>query len=145
MLRILLGDPWDDYDYVYSLRQDMVAKRKVPYFKLVNIRQCHSSDAIEQSRLLSRIQSPNIATVYALYCDGNNISIVTEYLGIHLSQLELQKYHLEEWEMATIIAEVLKGIAYISSLKLSCRNISGANIRLSLDGEIKLGKFIFTF
>jgi len=53
MLRILLGDPWDDYDFLYRLGQDMVATRKASYFKLVNIRQYHISD--EQYLLLSRI------------------------------------------------------------------------------------------
>ncbi|KAG9228316.1 hypothetical protein BJ875DRAFT_389648 [Amylocarpus encephaloides] len=144
MIRILLGDPLDDYNYVSCHGGDLVATGKASYFKLVNIRQCHSPDAIEQSRLLSRIHSPNIATVYGLYCDGNKIFVVTEHLDIFLSQLEVRKYELEEWEMATIIAEVLKGIAYISSLKLSCRNLSGANIKLSLDGDIKLSKFILT-
>jgi hypothetical protein len=106
MIRILLGDPLDDYNYVSCHGGDLVATGKASYFKLVNIRQCHSPDAIEQSRLLSRIHSPNIATVYGLYCDGNKIFVVTEHLDIFLSQLEVWKYELEEWEMATIIAEV---------------------------------------
>ncbi|PMD60256.1 uncharacterized protein K444DRAFT_485539, partial [Hyaloscypha bicolor E] len=139
-LRILLGDPWDDYDFIRYLGQDMVARRKASYFKLVNIRQCQSSDALEQSRLLSSIQHPNIATVCGLYCDGDKIFLVTEHFHISILQLELQKYELEEWEIATIIVEVLKGIAYISSLKLSCKNFSGANVGLTLAGEIKLGE-----
>ncbi|KAH8674434.1 hypothetical protein BGZ60DRAFT_404015 [Tricladium varicosporioides] len=138
MLRILLGDPWDHYNYVHSCEQDIVAKQKVSYFKLVNIRQYHSTDILEKSRLLSSIQCPNIATVYSLYCDGNKTFVVTEYLDTSLPQLQLEKYYLEEWEIATIMAEVLKGVAYMSSLKLSCRNISRANIRLSLGGEVKL-------
>jgi hypothetical protein len=106
MIRILLGDPWDDYNYIMRLGKDLVATRKGAYFKLVDIRQCHSSDAVEQSRLLSRIQSPNITTVYDIYCDNDNIFIVTEHLDISFSELEIQKYELEEWEMATIFSEV---------------------------------------
>ncbi|RFU32105.1 hypothetical protein B7463_g4226, partial [Scytalidium lignicola] len=34
--------------------------------------------------------------------------------------------------------EVLKGVTYISSLELSCKHLSMANIRFSLAGEIKL-------
>ncbi|RDL36258.1 uncharacterized protein BP5553_06870 [Venustampulla echinocandica] len=138
ILRILLGDPWGDYDYIHSLGHDIVATRKASYFELVNIRLCHSSDVQKQYRLLSSTQSPNVATIYDLYSDGNKVFQVTERLDIYLSQLEVQKYELEEWEMATIIAEVLKGITYISSLKLSCRTLSEANIGLSLDGEVKL-------
>jgi hypothetical protein len=85
----------------------MVARRKASYFKLANIRQCHSSDVLdEQPRLLSSIQHPNIATVYDLYCDDDKIFLVTEHLHISISQLDFQKYELEEWEMATIMAEV---------------------------------------
>jgi hypothetical protein len=49
---------------------------------------------------------PNIAIVYDLYCDDDKVFQVTEHLDISLSQLEFQKCELEEWEMATIIAEV---------------------------------------
>ncbi len=84
----------------------MVATQKASYFKLVTIRQCYSSNILEQSRLLSRIQSPHIAIVYDLYCDNDKVFQVTEHLDISLSQLEIQKYELEEWEMATIIVEV---------------------------------------
>jgi len=107
ILRIFLGDPWDDYDYVRYLGQDMVARRKASYFKLVNIRKCHSSDVLdEQPRLLSSIQHPNIATVYDLYCNDDKIFIVTEHLHISISELDFRKYELEEWEVATIMAEV---------------------------------------
>jgi hypothetical protein len=106
ILRILLRHPWDDYQYLYYLGEDMVATQKASYFKLVTIRQCYSSNILEQSRLLSRIQSPHIAIVYDLYCDNDKVFQVTEHLDISLSQLEIQKYELEEWEMATIIVEV---------------------------------------
>jgi hypothetical protein len=107
ILRIFLGDPWDDYEYVRYLGQGIVARRKASYFKLVNIRQCDSSDVLdEQPRLLSSIHHPNIATVYDLYCDDDKIFLVTEHLHIFISQLDFRKYELEEWEIATIIAEV---------------------------------------
>jgi hypothetical protein len=121
MLRILLGDPWDDYDYICYLGQDMIARRKASYFKLVNIRQCHSPDVLEKSRLLSSIQHPNIATVYDLYCDDDKIFLVTEHLHISISQLEFQKYELEEWEIATIIAEVQATSSYKDAITYSPR------------------------
>ncbi|KAH8799383.1 hypothetical protein F5884DRAFT_758410 [Xylogone sp. PMI_703] len=152
-LRILLGQPWDDYDYIHHLGQEILASRKASYFKLVNIRQCQSSHVLEQRQILSSIQHPNIAAVYDVYCNNDETFLVMEHLGISLSQLEFQKYELEEWEIATITAEVpisprmampclqsqvLKGVTYISSLELSCKHLSMANIRFSLAGEIKL-------
>jgi serine/threonine protein kinase len=164
ILRILLGDPWDDYDYIGHLDQVVLARHKASYFKLVNIRQFYCLNALEhalqQSQILSSIQHPNIASIYDVYCCDDSTFLVTEHLNICISQLELQKYDLEEWEIATIIAEVLtvyymkmlpdlrsqviKGVAHISSLKLSCKELSSEHIRLSLDGEIKLGTLAVT-
>jgi serine/threonine protein kinase len=107
ILRIFLGDPWDDYNVVRYLRQDMIARRKASYFKLVNIRPCQTSDILdEQPRILSSIQHPNIATVYDIYCDDDKVFLITEHLHLSILQLDFQKYELEEWEIATIIAEV---------------------------------------
>jgi len=104
MLRILLGNPWDDYTYVGCQGQDTIARKNSSYFKLVNIQSCTISD--HQSRLLFNIQHPNIANIYDLYCDGNVAFCITEFFELSLPQLDVQKYELEEWEMATIIAEV---------------------------------------
>jgi hypothetical protein len=107
ILRIFLGDPRDDYDFIRCLGQYIVARRKASYFTLVDIRQCHRSDIVdEQPRLLSSLQHPNIATVCDLYCDNDKIFLVTEHLHIYISHLDFQKYELEEWEIATILAKV---------------------------------------
>lgn len=106
LLEILLGNPWNDYEYLYYLDQVMVAKRKSTYFELVHIRQLHSSDALEQMRALSSLQGPNIATVYNVYCDGDEVFVVTERLDLFFRQLEIQRFEMEEWEIATVIAEV---------------------------------------
>ena len=110
MLRILLGNPWDDYTYINCLGQEIIARENSSYFKLVNIRSCNISD--HQSRLLSSIHNPNIATVHDLYCDGDVVFQVIELLELSLPQLEIEKYELEEWEMATIIAEVYSAPKY---------------------------------
>ncbi|KAH8790899.1 hypothetical protein F5882DRAFT_291690, partial [Hyaloscypha sp. PMI_1271] len=74
------------------------------------------------------IQYPNIATLYNIYCDDNRIFLITEHLEVSFAQLKFQEYELEERAIATILAEVLKGVAYISSLRLSCKNLSQKNI-----------------
>lgn len=85
MLRILLRDPRDDYEYISRLGKDTIAIRKALYFKLVSIRQCYSASIIEQSRLLSSIQSANIATIYDLYYNDNKVFVIAEHLDISLS------------------------------------------------------------
>ncbi|KAH9204610.1 hypothetical protein DL95DRAFT_319134, partial [Leptodontidium sp. 2 PMI_412] len=85
------------------------------------------------------IKHLNIATIEEIYCYDDRIFLVIEHLDVSFAQLEFQKYELEEREIATILTEVLKGVAFISSLRLSCKDLSQENIRLSLDGDIKLG------
>ncbi|KAH6699936.1 hypothetical protein BKA61DRAFT_495953, partial [Leptodontidium sp. MPI-SDFR-AT-0119] len=81
----------------------------------------------------------NITAIEEIYCYNNRIFLVIEHLDVSFAQLEFQKYKLEEREIATILTEVLKGVAFISSLRLSCKDLSQENIRLSLDRNIKLG------
>ena len=109
ILRVFLGDPWNDYEYIHYIDQVMLARDISSYFKLVNIRQYPTSNILEQVRIISTIQHPNLATVYDVYCDNEeaNAFVITENLGISISQLDFQKFELEEWEIATIIAEVL--------------------------------------
>ena len=102
---------------------------------------------------VSNIHHPNIPSIHDIYWHNDETFLVAEYLNIGIVQLELQAYELEEWEIATVIAEVklntlpillltslqvIKGVAYISSLRLSCKELAKESIRFSLDGEIKL-------
>jgi serine/threonine protein kinase len=155
MLRILLKSPWDDFSYIRHLDQTMLAVRKASSFQLAEIREVSSFDVLGDPPILPHVQHPNIATLYDIYCDDDRIFLITEHLEVSFAQLKFQEYELEERAIATILAEVprypqrqsghglqrqvLKGVAYISSLRLSCKNLSQKNVWLSLDGEIKLG------
>lgn len=86
MLRILLGDPWDDYDYIWHLDQGVLASRKVLYFELVNIQQCYSFNILIHSRILPTIHHPNVAAIYNVYCHDDKTSfLVIEHLDISIS------------------------------------------------------------
>ncbi|KAG9228714.1 hypothetical protein BJ875DRAFT_388839 [Amylocarpus encephaloides] len=139
IFRVLLQDPWDDYTFIRDCGQTKLALRKASSFQLAEIREVSASDALEDPLILCQIIHPNIATINEIYCCDERIFYITEYLEVSFAQLGVQRYDLKEREIATIIAEVLKGIAHISSLRLSCKDLSQENIRLSLDGCIKLG------
>ena len=49
---------------------------------------------------------PNVASIYGAYCYDDKTLLVTEHLDISLAQLDFQSHELEEWEIATIVAEV---------------------------------------
>ncbi|KFY03198.1 hypothetical protein V490_00250, partial [Pseudogymnoascus sp. VKM F-3557] len=76
--------------------------------------------------------------IYGVYSYIGKLLVVTEHLDISLAHLDFQSYETEEWEIATIVAEVLKGLTYISSKDISCQDLTTASIRLSVRGEIKL-------
>ncbi|KIM93201.1 hypothetical protein OIDMADRAFT_94479, partial [Oidiodendron maius Zn] len=140
ILRILLRDPWEDYDYIMHLDQGILAVHRGSSFKIVSIQQFHCAEILQQTRMFSSIQHPNIASIYDIYCHDENHFLIMEHLSVRISHLDIQNHELEEWEIATIILEVLKGVVHISSLRISCKELSSDNIRLSLDGELKLGK-----
>ena len=108
VLRILLRSPWDDYEYIKRLDRVIFAKHRVVFFKLVDVRQFDCDDMLEQFQNLSKVQHPNVAPIYDIYRDGEQTFLVMEHLGIPMSQLDIGKYELEEWEIATIISEVWK-------------------------------------
>ncbi|PVH71742.1 hypothetical protein DL98DRAFT_364479, partial [Cadophora sp. DSE1049] len=138
ILRVLLGDPWNDYDFVRHLDQVMLASNKYSYFEIVNIQKYSTPNILEQSRILASIYHPNISNIHSIYCDDGEMFLITENLEISISQLQFETHEPAGWEIATIVTEVLKGVAYLSSRKLSCKDLSREDIRCSFNGEIKL-------
>ncbi|KFY03302.1 hypothetical protein V490_00219 [Pseudogymnoascus sp. VKM F-3557] len=114
MFTIKFESPWVEYEYI------------------------RQSDQVTVSQVLARVSHPNIASIYGVYSYIDKLLVVTEHLDISLAQLDFQSYEIEEWEIATIVAEVLKGLTYISSKDISCQDLTTASIRLSVRGEIKL-------
>ncbi|KAH9203034.1 hypothetical protein DL95DRAFT_322203 [Leptodontidium sp. 2 PMI_412] len=141
VLRVLLKNPWDDYSYIRHLGRTTLTLRKASSFHLADIREVSPFEVLGDPPILPQIKHPNIATIEEIYCYDDRIFLVVEHLDVSFAHLDFQKYDLEEREIATILFEVLKGVAYVSSLRLSCRVLSQENIWLSLDGDIKLGWF----
>jgi serine/threonine protein kinase len=83
-----------------------LAYRRGGYFQIVVIRAFPNSGGIGLLQALAGIQHPNVAKVYDVYCYDNKIFTVSEYLELSLVDLEFQSFPFEEWEIATIIAEV---------------------------------------
>lgn len=106
ILRILLRSPWDDYDYIRQIDGVILAKHKALFFRFADVRQLECDDVLEHSRVLSKIQHPNVASIHDIYCYDGKFFLITEHLDVSMPQLDVRKYQLEEWEIATIISEV---------------------------------------
>ena len=109
LLRVWLRSPWKDYYFirrVYAPDQGILGHHKSSYFNLAIIRDFPTSGTYQTLHALNDIQHPNIASIYDVYCYNNRLSIAAEHLDVSLTELDFQSFALEEWEIATIIAEV---------------------------------------
>ncbi|KFY50754.1 hypothetical protein V495_00102 [Pseudogymnoascus sp. VKM F-4514 (FW-929)] len=126
------------YEYIRQSDQVTIVRQRSSYFRLANMQESPAANIVQQSQVLARVSHPNIASIYGVYSYIDKLLVVTEHLDISLAQLDFQSYKTEEWEIATIVAEVLKGLTYMSSKDISCQDLTTASIRLSVRGEIKL-------
>lgn len=106
MFVIKFETPWKDYDYIKRRGQIILVRQRSSYFRLANLQEFPARNVIQQTKVLARVSHPNIASIYGLYYYADKILLVTEHLDISLDQLDFQSYALEEWEIATIVAEV---------------------------------------
>ena len=109
LLRVWLDSPWRDYTSVWAPSpsgESALVYRKGAYFYKAAIRVFPSPGSVQILQQLSDVQHPNIAKIHDVYCYKDKLFIATEYLELSLSELDYYTFELEEWEIATIIAEV---------------------------------------
>ncbi|OBT59956.1 hypothetical protein VE03_10479, partial [Pseudogymnoascus sp. 23342-1-I1] len=105
---------------------------------MATIRPFAYDGAIRNLECILRIRHPNIASIHALYHYDNILYMVGEYLELSVTELDFQRFQLQEWEIATIMTKVLDGILYLLSNGVDCNDLSMADIRLSNQGDIKI-------
>lgn len=103
---IKFESPWVEYEYIRQSNQVTVVRQRSSYFRLANVHEFLAANTIQQSQVLATVSHPNIASIYGIYSYISKLLVITEYLDISLSQLDFQSYGIEEWEIATIVAEV---------------------------------------
>ena len=108
LLRIEFKDPKDDYIFVQELRsnQGTLACHRKNRHRLAVIRESFSPTPLQMLELLTQVQHPNIADILDVYFCNDKLCIVGEYLDVSLLDLGFDRLAPEEWEIATIIAEV---------------------------------------
>ncbi|KAH6670154.1 hypothetical protein B0J14DRAFT_445293, partial [Halenospora varia] len=138
--RLWLRSPWEDYTLVRpASTEPSLASRQGMYFHRATVREFPNSGGVQLLQALSGIDHPNIAKVYDVYCYGNKIVTASEYLELSLTNIDFQSFPFEEWEVATVIVEVLRGSAYLLFKGVSCKELRMSDIRISTDGSIKIG------
>jgi hypothetical protein len=109
LLRVDFQNPMTEYGHVEELQSDqgtLVYHRKNRYLLAV-VRRSFSPAPLQMLETFARIQHPNIADIIGIYFHEARLFIASEYLDMSLYDLEFSRLTPEEWEVASIIAEVI--------------------------------------
>jgi hypothetical protein len=86
--------------------QGMLVCHRRNRLQLAVIRKAFSPTPLQMFELLSHVQHPNVADILSVYFHYNKLYIVSKHLDVSMLGLEFKRLAPEEWEIATIIAEV---------------------------------------
>jgi hypothetical protein len=132
LLRIDFKSPKDDYTFVQELQSNqgtLVCHRK-NRLHLAVIRESFSPTPLQMLEVLAQVQHPNIADILDVYFHDGKLRIVGEHLDISLLDLEFKRLEPEEWEIATIVAEVTLLWPYILKTHLDCAGYQSDDLPL---------------
>ncbi|KAK1296737.1 Mitogen-activated protein kinase kinase kinase 2 [Acorus calamus] len=93
--------------------------------------------------MLQQCSHPNVVRYLGSYQGEDYLWIVMEYCGggSVADLMNVTEEALEEYQIAYICREALKGLSYLHSIFKVHRDIKGGNILLTEQGEVKLGDF----
>ncbi|CAN4124613.1 unnamed protein product [Withania somnifera] len=93
--------------------------------------------------MLQQCSHPNVVRYLGSYQGEEYLWIVMEYCGggSVADLMNVTDEPLEEYQIAFICREALKGLSYLHSIFKVHRDIKGGNILLTDQGEVKLGDF----
>ncbi|KAK2967791.1 hypothetical protein RJ640_008011 [Escallonia rubra] len=131
------------YGAVYKAR-DLITSELVA-IKVISL--CEGEEGYEDIRgeieMLQQCSHPNVVRYLGSYQGDEYLWIVMEYCGggSVADLMNVTDESLEEYQIAYICREALKGLSYLHSIFKVHRDIKGGNILLTEQGEVKLGDF----
>lgn len=130
---------------VVYMGEDDILGRKVA-IKILRAQLLHDKDLLErfksEARILSRLNHPNIASLYNFFSYNDTYCMVMEYVeGEPLDDL-LKKYKaFPAGFAAQLISQALEGLSHAHNKGVVHRDIKLSNLILSNEGEVKIMDF----
>ncbi|MEZ5346235.1 MAG: protein kinase [Pyrinomonadaceae bacterium] len=91
---------------------------------------------------LAKLNHPNIATLFSLFRDGDELYMVLEFVeGETLEDMLQRRGSLSPEEALPIFCQALDGINYAHELGIVHRDIKPSNMMLTTDGKLKVLDF----
>ncbi|XVE91741.1 hypothetical protein REPUB_Repub01dG0037200 [Reevesia pubescens] len=131
------------YGAVYKARD--IRTSELVAIKLISLTE--GEEGYEEIRgeieMLQQCSHPNVVRYLGSYQGEEYLWIVMEYCGggSVADLMNVTEEPLEEYQIAYICREALKGLDYLHSIFKVHRDIKGGNILLTEQGEVKLGDF----
>ncbi|KAK4793211.1 hypothetical protein SAY86_023646 [Trapa natans] len=131
------------YGAVYKARDRRTSE--LVAIKVISL--CEGEEGYEEIRgeieMLQQCNHPNVVRYLGSYQGEEYLWIVMEYCGggSVADLMNATEKPLEEYQIAYICREAIKGLSYLHSIFKVHRDIKGGNILLTEQGEVKLGDF----
>ncbi|XP_015895182.3 serine/threonine-protein kinase 1 isoform X2 [Ziziphus jujuba] len=131
------------YGAVYKARDKLTSE--LVAIKVISLSE--GEEGYEEIRgeieMLQQCSHPNVVRYLGSYQGEEYLWIVMEYCGggSVADLMNVTEEPLEEYQIAYICREALKGLAYLHSIFKVHRDIKGGNILLTEQGDVKLGDF----
>lgn len=100
-------------------------------------------EIIKEISIMQQCDSPYVVKYYGSYFKNTDLWIVMEYCGAGSVSdiMKLRKKTLSESEVATVLADTLRGLQYLHLRRKIHRDIKAGNILLNSRGHAKLADF----
>ncbi|XP_009356427.2 serine/threonine-protein kinase dst1 [Pyrus x bretschneideri] len=131
------------YGAVYKARD--IKTSELVAIKVISLSQGEEGyeEICGEIEMLQQCNHPNVVRYLGSYQGEEYLWIVMEYCGggSVVDLMNVTEDALEEYQIAFICREALKGLAYLHSIFKVHRDIKGGNILLTEQGDVKLGDF----
>jgi serine/threonine protein kinase len=101
----------------------------------------------KEVEILKKCRSPAVVAYYGTCIKGSEVWILMDYCGLGSikDMMKVTMETLNERQVAYIMCETLRGLAYLHARKILHLDIKGANILANEQGQVKLSAYFTSY